>query len=428
MSRVILPADVEKVETVPSVNEGCILMIDWSVISYKCWHRMKGANYVAQQKTEKKEFAMNIYLYLSYLVERFQPSETIFAVDSNPNWRVQYYKDWYIKKSTIYYNKETNEYLTEWDFKIHKFSYHETQEIWVKYAQTKAKFHDLVIEGEEFKDVKKKDLDAKVWEKFYKGIPDYEKITDLAEKERILYGDLYAHTPRYKKRDKDRNWDYQTSYEEFKKCSFNLAFTCANTFNAKAIHADGAEADDIAAAYCEGRAKTGKDFILVSVDQDLYQLAMTNMFFKYFNPNGTREAPSHYGVFIPLKVPQVKSDLYTKILLGDKSDTIFATFRTGDRKLLTPKQSEDIMLKSEKPLAEIQKVIDRDILIRNTTLVHLKKRPKYIFENIIKAIKEYKTPKETYGPDAFGVTEVQHLTNMTMAREHREYDSTQGEG
>ena len=407
---------------------------------------MGSTNYIAEKKTEKAEFAYNMYKYLMYLKERFNPDELVFAVDS-PNWRVDYFKEYYIVKSVIYKDKVNNKYIIEWDFKIHKFEYNEVQDIWLKNKLKNDEIFDLtmgdhylvgktkkwvrletatkVIEGKEIKLKKSQYLDH-VLDSFYEGIEGFEKVTDLKEKEEILYNTLAKHTPRYKNRPTEKNWVYETPYKEFKEISMNLAFRCANSFGAVTIKADKAEADDIIAAYVEGRAKTGKDCIIVSVDTDLQQLVLRNQFMRYYNPNFFGDERSHYGGFVKLDQNKAKFELYLKILSGDASDTIPATYLKGKRKLMSEAEAEKILLEHSKPLEFIQKAVERDILIRNTNLVHLSKRPKEVYANIINAIKNYKKPEETYGMEVFGVSDVDMMTTRDIARQHRQYDLENG--
>lgn len=416
--------------------DGPILAIDWSVISYKCWHTMGTANYVKTTKTEKAEFSKNIYKYVTYLIERLHPCEIIFAVDAKPNWRAEYYKDYYRKTANIFYNEALNEYVTEWDFKLNHFRYNEEQDLWLKKAITKVNKKEFIIENEEeeLKSLKNaKERTEYVDNKFStQGPLGYIRIESTEDKNEILYEKLYRHAPRYKKRDPERNWNYETPFNKFKDYAFNMAFTTANTFNAKAIHAEGAEADDVIAAYAKGRAKTGRDFICVSVDQDLHQLLTRNMFFKYYNPNcleGDHKQPSRYGGFVDLVSPEKqKTNLYIKIIGGDSSDTIFATFKTGYRKLMGPQDVEELMLQTEDPLKAAQEILDRDSLIKNLNLIHLDMRPPYIYDRIVESIVNYKQPEKVYEPSDFHITEVEDATNRAMAREHRKQDMEDSKG
>lgn len=406
-----------------------ILLIDWSVISYKCMGKMASANYEPDCKTEKAEFTKNIFEYLYYLKKRFNPHEFIFCVDAYPNWRSKYYKDYYIEKAAVLYNKETGEYIVEWDFKIHKFSYNDTQDVWLKKKLTIKELFELVIgkDTKQLEGLKKKDYDEYVRDLFHAGkIPGFKAITDLKKKEKIMYTDLYKHMPRYKKRNKEKNWEHDMPYTEFKKISTTLAFTAANTFGAKAICGEGAEADDVIAAYAVARAKTGRDVICVSVDTDLQQLLMKNQFYKFYNPNMLEGKGNQFGGFVGLDVKVMKYELYKKILSGDSSDTIYATFKKGTRKLLSEEQVINIMLTEDKPLKWAQKNIDRDILVRNTELVHLSKIPKPIFKNIISAIKTYKKPKATYTYKDFNVKKKNLLILDSIAEDHRKYDLSSG--
>lgn len=405
-----------------------ILNVDWSVIMYKCWHRMAGANYTMETNSEKQEFAHNVFKYLIYLVERFKPSEVIFAVDDNPNWRVKYYRDYYIKHSNIYKHLEDDTYIVEWDFKIHQFNFNDVQDVWIKKKLKKVEILEL-FQGtlndaldEMTKQKKKKMHDEFIWGRFQESIPDYVKVTDPVEKEKVFYDTLKKHTPHYKKRPS--TWNYETPKEEFKKFGTNLAYNCANYFQAKVIKADGAEADDIIAAFTKARAKTAKDFICVSVDSDLHQLALRNPLFQFFNPNTNSDGtPSKWGGFIPMTLEKAKHDLYTKILSGDTSDHIFATHLIGQRKLMSDKEAEKLMLTNPKPIAYMQQVINRDSLIKNATLVHLCKAPKSIVKNIEDAVNNHRRPKSQYGPEDAFVTPVQHATLREVAKQHSALDA-----
>jgi len=127
-----------------------------------------------------------------------------------------------------------------------------------------------------------------------------------------------------------------------------------------------------------------------------------------------------------MSTDKVKYELYKKILSGDTSDTIYATFLKGSRKLMSEAEAEKILLEKEKPLQFAQKAVDRKVLIKNNTLVHLGKRPKYIYDNIVNAIKSYRPTEEVYFIEDFLVTPVELMTIKEQAKDHAKYDNQSG--
>jgi len=386
------------------------LIIDWSVISYKQWFRMSSANYDKQTtdeevlgssevadvpKLEQAEFNRNMYLYVQYLVSRFKPSKLIIALDDTP-WRNKVYQDYYVKNSTVMKNDEIEQYLIRWDFIHYLLTYHEGIDKWVKKRVT-------IKELTEMED---------------SGFVEFIEISDLEEKRQVLYTTLYNHSPRYKKRDKS-GWASATKYEEYKRISKGLAYNIANSFNGLAIEAKDAEADDIISVYIKALAnkKQAVPAIVVSIDQDIYQLALDYMFFHYYNPNMLAGTSDPYGGFVPLTEKMVRHELKLKVLAGDKSDTIPGCFVTGKKVLLSGDKAEEIILKSDAKEIVSTKV-NNDVLQRNMTLIYMDRLPKEIKSRIVDRFKNPIRAKATYSPEHYFVNPLDIKIIKDVAETH----------
>ena len=62
------------------------MVIDWSVLMYMNWHKMRSLNFQARTALESAEFARNIVTHALYLVERVQRDQLVLAVDYPQNW------------------------------------------------------------------------------------------------------------------------------------------------------------------------------------------------------------------------------------------------------------------------------------------------------------------------------------------------------
>jgi len=397
----------------------CILVIDFSVVCYKQWSRKSGSNYEAEFDNELSEFTMNMYIYILYLVTRFKPTELIFAMDHRPPWRTKVFEDWYIKNSELFQktryiettgeSEPEQEYIAQFDQKTVRYWFHSPSQTWM--MKTMIKAH----------------IDKINWD-------DYILIP-VEEKRDILYGKLKEHAPRYKKRDNP--WDYDTpkygyTNEDgsfvpgFIDISNELAEKLAGTFDGIVIGAKGAEADDVIAHYVK-RDKSGQDIVVVSTDQDLYQLYLDNMFFKYFNPNIDEEGhPSQWGGFINLTTEFVTFELRKKLLMGDISDTIagcsFYTMKKKEKVLKTncvgKKTAIGWLTDPELKLKDIVKMLEPKSFARNRLLIHLDNIPFKINKKIANAFKKAKIPFHVLD-DYYQCPNIKKLSCKNYALSHR---------
>ena len=366
---------------------------------------MGGANYEPKMKIEASEFARNMYLYVDYLIKRFKPARTIIALDDTP-WRNRYFQDYYVKHSTVMRNNEKglHQYIIMWDSKYHRITFNTGIEKWVM----------------------KKLLVAEVAELQETSFDGFTEILDPKDKFKIMYTDLYDHMLRYKKRDKS-DWAYSTPYPEFKKISKGLAYNIGRSLNAITVEAKDAEADDIIAVYTKALAKQKSPVssITVTVDTDLQQLGVDNMFFNWYNPNMLNGKPDPYGGFDNKSTAKLDFEFRTKILAGDISDTIPGTFLIGKKNLLSKAKAEGILL-DDNPNKFIRDNVDKDALTRNITLVNLDFIPKSIVKRIVSAFKKPLVADEKYDKEFYHVSGLDLIVNEEVAGSHRLLDVSTG--
>lgn len=440
-----------------------LLICDISVLAYKNWHKMGSPNYEPEHGREDMEFSQNMYLFMLFLIETLQPHETIFALDSRPNWRDDVYMDYYIENMVLSqkFHLDPNdeghavkvfekEYIGQFDQKTVRYFYSNDAQKWMIKKLLKA---DIAkIDWDQYIEVAP--TEDEIHEAFSDGDgtgmsdDEYkEAIKDMnyAKKKEILYTTLKGLTPAYKGTRSTEaaasKWkmDYATpknGYKDengkfipgFRELSDGIAESLAGTFSAKVIKAPLAEADDIIAHYIKND-KSGRDIILVSVDSDLHHLYLDSLFFKYWNPNIDSEGnSSQYGDFVDLNKTTVLFNLRKKLISGDSSDNIPACGqydekllkKTGEKVLKSTLAGEKTAEKwlTEKKLKEIVPLLEPKSFARNRKLIHLDNIPESIHQGIAKAFKEAKIP-EFVDHKEYGASPLKVLTTRQSALFYR---------
>ena len=287
------------------------LVVDFSVIAHKSWHSIFSPNFEPQYKvlgkdeknqdilqpwTELEEFSRNLCMNLFYLKSLYKPDEMILAMDAPSNWRADYVKQWYHDRVKVYEQLEGVEkptFYVTFDQVQWNITYVSQIDTWVT---TKVKVKELFEPSE---------WDHKVYN--YDEIKDHD-VWKLAIEKKLV--------PYYKGTRKNGNWVAYTPKDEFKAETARLGLELAPLLGARAIMVDNAEGDDVVtmsvldAEYFD----PAQECVVVSIDQDLYQLATSHSNFIYYNPNTRKE--------IPLRSDVAKLKLAYKIIGGDGSDNI----------------------------------------------------------------------------------------------------------
>lgn len=288
------------------------LVIDWSVLMYMNWHKMRAPDYVAETDKELVEFSRNITAHALYLVHRFRPSELILAVDSTEKpstWRAAVYDSYYSKNVEFWKDMEQpHTWVVSFDRKYYRCSQDQQTELWAfdKLGKDEKIEFTLAIETGSPKYIhwpqgnipawileQYPEAPRNIWEH-----PDGQALRELV--------------PTYKGNRKTQRWDYETTKAEMKQLGANLAHNLAPVLGGRAVECAPAEGDDIAALFC--LAEPGTPTILVTIDQDLQQLAIPCSGLQIFNPvKHTWDTPT---------ADQARYKLAAKILGGDPSDNI----------------------------------------------------------------------------------------------------------
>lgn len=282
------------------------VVIDYSVLCYLNWFKMRARDYVAQSPLEIEEYARNMATHLHYLNEFLTPSEMILAIDSPANWRAPYYESYY-KTACDFWRVRTEP--SGWIALIDKVFFHvgkdQYTEKWFVDKMKKADADALNL------------TDLSVYTPFLKGdAPAWlvEKFPDAPRRieDHPDYEGLKLVIPRYKGNRANSKWDFETPKSEWRELSRNLAYNLAPVFNARAVQVEWAEGDDIVAAFC--LADPLIPTVLVSIDSDLRQLCIPCINLQYFNPKKMK--------FDTPTAEAARFEMLCKLLGGDDSDNI----------------------------------------------------------------------------------------------------------
>lgn len=285
------------------------LIIDCSVLWYKNLHGLKAKDYVATTGLEMAEYTKSLTKDILRLVKRFQADEVILGVDSK-EWRSGYFADYFAEK-VHYYKSITKKNYWVVDVCGTLYIVHEDvkTETWRKKKATKDE--SLAFDLKE----------PTEWVFFEKGftpknIMDAYPDTFKTVQECPDWVHLAEVYPTYKG-GRRTNWDFETTYKQFKDHSRGLTYNLGNTLGLKVVATDWAEFDDIAHSY----AQMYKDepMIIVTTDQDLDQLHAVNHNLQTWNPGSGANNPARWQKLGPRGA---QYHLFCKLIGGDSSDGI----------------------------------------------------------------------------------------------------------
>jgi len=263
------------------------LLLDWSVLCHICWHRMNSPNYEARTNIEAAEFSRNIASTILELVTRFKPTELVFALDGKGYWRNSAYDKYYAEHCVFYKDVSKEESIY---YMVHDMKYYV-----LKYYSDLGKF-------------KQDKLNKAEKEEFHRQLG--ETITTVETSE--LSSDLKELIPTYKGNRKDSVWSYETSSKDAKILWSKCAYQLAETFEAKVIKVDMAEADDVGFVYAEDNV--ADNCIMVTTDSDWHQFLRKGLFLKFYRPDKCE--------FVAKTPETASTELAIKIMSGDASDNI----------------------------------------------------------------------------------------------------------
>lgn len=421
-----------------------LLVVDWSVICYLNWFKMRTKDYIARSPLELEEYARNLCSYLLYLVERFEPEDLVLAVDAPENWRQGFYDDHYRQFSDFWKNLDDD---STWVVSFDKLFYRVHRD-----EPTQKWFIDKLRAA----DVDGMDLDnTDRWTHFAAGkTPDWIREAypeaPATVQDHPDWEGLAMIVPRYKGNRATSRWDFDTPKAEWREYSRAAAFRLAPMFGGRAVMVDGAEGDDVCAVYLQDHRE--QDAVLVTIDSDLQQLATSCMFLNIWNPRHM-----DYAELVP---DQIKFETLCKILGGDSADNIagvslknkmpFSTVSWETDKARSPKAGKNTVAWLRKALEaagtagyggvfdKLEKEADPETLSRNLTLVGLTNIPDQLYA-AVSAAASYKAPDPFkqypragttvyHGQplEDFLVSSRDYLATVQEAKVHREQDQRKG--
>lgn len=278
------------------------LIVDYSVLMNQSWNQMFSDNYVPTKKTELEEYLRNLSKNLFYLKCRFKPDQMILCLDDlTANWRKYYLADYYesrivlIKDNSPLLNHPT--YYYEVDGTIYKFEKFLQMMQW---RTTKVVAKD-VKELNEFRDIER-----------FTFIRDINVIKTHEIYDACLKGKI----PYYKGNRANTEFKGCTDRSLWKKYSFEQAPMIASILGAVTITSEYAEGDDCIAVAVKQACKfdPSEEIVVVSCDQDLYQLHLLHPMMGYYNPIARK--------MIALTDDEIRWKLLCKIAGGDGGDNI----------------------------------------------------------------------------------------------------------
>jgi len=397
------------------------MVIDWSVLCYIAWYKMKTPGYIALSGLESDEFARNSAGYLLYLSQRFTPSELVIAVDDVHNWRAPYYAGCYETAVDFWrVRSEPHGWYVSFDKKMYHAYQNDATEKW---------FYDKLAK-KDTEALKLDDLDlytpflaGRAPEWLVQNYPDAPKTVwehpDAEGLRRIV--------PKYKGNRSTSRWDFETPKDEWKVLCRNIAGSLAPLVKGRAVKVDWAEGDDVVAGFC--LAEPVVPTILVSTDSDLRQLCIPCLGLAIFNPKAARFVqPTREGAMW---------ELLAKLLGGDSSDNIAGVWLPGkapfsaveweaDGTAKNGKSTVDWMRAKIEELGGVEKVYDwLDINAvkgpweKNQNLIHLSRIPEALMANIRAAVawREPDAPKLTWAD--FGLSDAMVLSIQHQALNDR---------
>ena len=394
------------------------MVIDWSVLCYIAWFKMKTPGYMARTRLEIDEFAMNLAEYMLYLVKRFTPSELVLAVDDDKNWRAPYYDSYYATHVDFYrVRSESHGWIVTFDKVFYHATMNDATEKWFYDKLSKKDSESLMLgdlatytpfiggKASDWLTINYPEAPKTVWEH-----PDADGLRRIV--------------PKYKGTRASSTWSFETPKDEWKILCRNIAGHIAPVMGGRAIRVDYAEGDDIVAAFC--LAETVVPTILVSIDSDLRQLCIPCLGLSIFDPKKSRfTQPTREGAMW---------ELACKMLGGDTSDNIFGASLKGSLPFSSVDWNEDGSVKGGKKTVafvrdllekagnnfpgmykELNTALDPDSWERNQNLVHLGRIPASLMATLREAVAWREAPTAKYSLIDFGITEASALSITNQA-------------
>lgn len=393
------------------------MVIDWSVLMYMNWHKMRSPNFQARTALESAEFARNIVTHALYLVERVKPDQLVLAVDYPQNWRTGVYSRYYETNVEFFqYLGAGRAWVVQFDRKTYLVKYESGMDKWVytKLAAKEAEGYKLK-DPTEWKKWRRRDLVAEPREAENLDPPGNGEHPDWPALDHII--------PRYKGNRATSKWEYETTKAEFRSIGANLAFNLAPALGGVAVQVPQAEGDDVCATWIH--MSEGWDTVLVTIDTDLHQLLITCPDLAIFDPKN--------HAWVEKSAELAAFELTRKLLCGDTSDNICGISLRGKSQTLGPKTSEKLIEDNggtDGIWDYLAREADQAPLDRNLELIALNYIPAEIRQAIEDKIQERLEAPEAarYSLQDFGLTAKDLLTTKTAARLDKELDDGLREG
>jgi len=298
--------------TMPPLNVSTdhpLMVVDWSVLGYINWFKMKARDYIPESNLELVEFTRNIAGHILYLVERFQPAEIIIAMDTlgdASTWRKPYYAGYY--KTAVDFFKEYAR-PHSWFVVVDKTTLHVHQDEmsgkWFVDKPKKAELEGLnLMAADQFLPFIGGSAPAWLLEQYPDAPKRWEDHPDA--------DGLALAVPTYKGTRNLSGWAFETPKDEWKRALFNVGHTLAPMVGGRAVAVDWAEGDDIVARYALSNSPL--PVLIVSHDADLRQVCGWNPGAEIFNPMQHKKTTPTRG--------EAHLELLCKLVGGDTSDNI----------------------------------------------------------------------------------------------------------
>ena len=399
------------------------MIVDWSVLGYISWFKMRAPDYVAESPLEIEEFARNIAGHLLYLVNRFTPSELVLAVDDSKNWRAPYYDSYYSDAVNFYrVRTEPSGWIVVVDCEFFHVHQHDATEKWfvdkMKKAETAALRLDDLEQYTPFIGGK-----APAW--LLEEAPDCPPtVWDHPDAD-----GLRLVVPRYKGTRGAAKWDFETPKDEFKKLVRNVARSLAPVLGGRSVRVDWAEGDDVIAAFC--LAEPVIPTILVSIDSDLRQLCIPCLGLKIYDPKKAK--------FTTPTREAARLELLCKLLGGDTSDNIAGVPLVGKPPFssvdwdevggvkngkTTVKWVREVLQANGDDIGRVLELLDTMATpgpwARNQNLIHLGNIPEALIAQLSAAVAWREPDKTEYTLANFGLSDARILSIANQAAQDRQ--------
>ena len=283
------------------------LIVDFSTVATRCWHKMKSPGYVPHARTERACWIRNLAEEGMVLKKRFE-DYFIFVVADQGSWRHDVWKE--------YYHKEAFQFSRSIENTL--------------YAYKDGYYYSIFFAPEgPFSP-------AKMSEGALMAIsahPDWENGSVHQEHE----AELIRFIGEYKGSRKESKWNYLTPHEEFKKWRSHIAPKWAYLLgeNTQFCQVPFAEADDIIAKIVRDLQGPENHIVVLSTDQDLTYSGTKG--YGQLHDMCWSVADPFSMLRKPVDTDTVLKNIFMKIMLGDPGDDIGPAL-TIDRERITEKK------------------------------------------------------------------------------------------